>query len=562
MSTSGRYSIRSPGADETHGSSTRTAGDSILVSVCTLLSRVTGVLKVAAIGAVFGPTVFGNIFQLTNTLPNLVFYGFLAGSLFSSLLVPSLVGHLDAGDRRAAERVAGGFLGLTWLAMVAVLPLAVLAGPLLLKAVGPTVTTMQPAMQEHVGRMLVVLFLPQMFCYAVVGTASAAMNARQRFMLAAAAPAMENIGIIVVLGVAETAYGNQIDAGTVSNGELLLLGLGTTGAVVLHASVQWWGARRVGIRLVPRAGWRDPPVQTVVRRAAQSIAQAGLEAVQLLALLALANRIAGGVVAFQISLNFFYLAIALGATPVALSVLPRLARLELERDLPGFRDATVRGFSLALFIAIPSAIGYLALARPIARMVSVGRMGTDAGIAMVVGGLVPLAFAVVAQTAFSIASYACYARKDVTGPLRSMALQTVCCLGFAGFAVRTHGAATMAVLGTAFAGAITVAAAQLIFRLRRRLGRSAERVGPSLMKISFGAAVMAGPAWLTAQVVGSAIPPPLSSMSAVLAAVVVGVVVFGGSQFLLRTKELAWLGGGVLQLVTRQHTARSGVGRA
>ena len=34
-----------------------------------------------------GPTFFGNTYQFMNSLPNLVYYGFLAGSLFPSLLM-------------------------------------------------------------------------------------------------------------------------------------------------------------------------------------------------------------------------------------------------------------------------------------------------------------------------------------------------------------------------------------------------------------------------------------------------------------------------------------------
>src|SRR5919112_1229953 len=94
-----------------------TAGDSFAVAAWTLVSRCTGVLRVLAVGAVLGPTLLGNTFQLTNSLPNLVFYGFLAGSLFSSLLVPTLGRALAAGDRRASERIVGGFLGVALLVL-------------------------------------------------------------------------------------------------------------------------------------------------------------------------------------------------------------------------------------------------------------------------------------------------------------------------------------------------------------------------------------------------------------------------------------------------------------
>ena len=62
-------------------------GDSLSVAAWTIISRCTGVLRGVAIAAVLGATFFANTYQFTNSLPNLVFYGLLAGSMFSSLLV-------------------------------------------------------------------------------------------------------------------------------------------------------------------------------------------------------------------------------------------------------------------------------------------------------------------------------------------------------------------------------------------------------------------------------------------------------------------------------------------
>src|SRR5204862_7263397 len=101
-----------------------------------------------------------------------------------------------------------------------------------------------------------------------------------------------------------------------------------------HAVV---GGPPAGVLLMPRPGWRDPEVRVVIRRALPSLAQAGLLAFQVLTLLVVANRLPGGVVAFQIALNFYYLAIALGATPVALSLLPRLSRMRLDGGVAAFR---------------------------------------------------------------------------------------------------------------------------------------------------------------------------------------------------------------------------------
>ena len=66
-------------------------GDSLSVATWTTISRVTGVLRGVVVAAVLGATYFANTYQFTNSLPNLIFYGLLAGSLFSSLLAPALV---------------------------------------------------------------------------------------------------------------------------------------------------------------------------------------------------------------------------------------------------------------------------------------------------------------------------------------------------------------------------------------------------------------------------------------------------------------------------------------
>src|ERR1700733_4571430 len=272
-------------------------GDSLSVAVWTVISRFTGVLRGVTIAAVLGVTYFANTYQFTNSLPNLIFYGLLAGSLFSSLLIPALVQHIDAGDRRAAARTAGGLLGVALLGMTAIVPVVALITPWLLRVGSIGASNASAAQgQEHTGAVLVLLLLPQVPLYAIVGTATAVMNAHRRFALAAAAPALENLGTIAVLVVVTVLYTNVAAEHSVPLSLLLLLGLGTTGAVMLHASVQWWGARRIGIVLVPNAGWRDPQVRATIHRALPALAQAALAALQLGALLLAADRVAGGVV--------------------------------------------------------------------------------------------------------------------------------------------------------------------------------------------------------------------------------------------------------------------------
>jgi putative peptidoglycan lipid II flippase len=518
--------------------------DSMSVAVWTIISRFTGVLRGVTVAAVLGATYFANTYQFTNSLPNLVFYGLLAGSLFSSILVPALVPHVDSGDRRAAARTAGGLLGIALVGMMALVPVVAVLTPVLLHlgSIGAT----DPAAaqgQAHIGAVLVLLLLPQVPLYAVVGTAAAVMNAHRRFALASAAPALENLGTIAVLGVVAVLYARAAQQRTAPMSLLLLLGLGTTGAVLLHASAQWWGARRVGVVLVPRAGWRDPQVRTVVRRALPALAQAALAALQLGALLVVADRVAGGVVAFQLATSFYFLPIAVGATPVALSLVPRLSRMTAPSQAPLFRDTYVRGLAFASFLVIPAAVAYAVLARPLAGAIAFGRFGASGGVHLVAASLTGLAPGIVGETLFLVTTYACYARKDTTHPLRGMIIQTAVCAGVIAASLQIHGPALLTALGLGLSAGSISAALYLVHHLRRGLPPGGEPALRPLLRTIVCSAIMVVPAWGTATFLASQLNTAAGHVVAMLAASVVGASVYFALQASLHAPQMHWVAG-------------------
>jgi putative peptidoglycan lipid II flippase len=292
-------------------------------------------------------------------------------------------------------------------------------------------------------------------------------------------------------------------------------------------------------------------VRVLIRRALPSLGQAGLASLQVLVLLMLANRLAGGVIAFQLALSFYYLAIALGATPVALSLLPRLARIHLDGDTVAFRDTLVRGLAMAFLITIPAAVGYLVLAMPLAHAMAFGRMGSTTGFAMVAASVTGLSLAVVGQTAFMILTYACYARKDTRTPLLSMVLQAAICLVLASSALFVKGPAELLVLGLALGLAVVIAALHLGVHVWQSLTvKGTQRLAPSLTRFVVGAAIMAGPAWVVAQAVPQWFGARIGSRLGIAAAVIVGAGVFVAIQSLLRSPEVGWFMGGIAPTLT------------
>ena len=524
---------------------TSLARNSMSVARWTLLSRVTGFARAVAVAAVLGPTYLGNTFQAANTLPNITFE-LLTGSLLASLLVPALVSHVDARRARDVERVAGGFLGVAIGGFLLVAVAGVVAGPLILGLLTSTVG--DPAVaeaQQRVGLILLALLMPQVVLYGIAGIGAAVMNAHGRFALAAFAPTMENIGVMATMALYVALYGAGGDVESIGTPQLVLLGVGTTAAVGLHAAVQWWGAHRTGVRLVPRAGWRDPEVRVLIRRTIPSMGYSGLNALRVFAVLIPANAVAGGVVAFSLAMNFMHLPTALGARPVATALLPRLSRLHISGALVRFRDEFVHGLGLVAFLLVPAATFYLVLSEPLARAASYGELATTRGVGLVAAALAGLALGALVEGVFALATYASYAREDTRSPFEAMVLRTIVSLIGTGIAlVVPEGEATMLALGLAISAGNLASVAWLLHRLLRSMPTGKERIVPPLARAVVASAAMAPPAWLVTQALpeGGGGDPAAIAVMAVAAAL--GAVTFLGAQVAMRSPELRFFRSG------------------
>lgn len=522
-----------------------TTRDSISVAVWTALSRVTGLIRVMVIAAVLGPTFLGNTYQFTNSVPNLVYYGLLGGALISSLIVPPLVRHLSHGEKAEAELLARGVVGCAVAAGAVAVPVIMIAVPLALRATSGG-SAVQMHAQVSAATWLVLLLSPQIVCYAVIACSVAVMNAHRRFALAAAAPLIENLGSIAVLALVWAHYGSGREVTHVGGGEIVLLGIGTTAAVGLHAAVQWLGARRCGIALLPRAGWRDPAVRTVAARSGMAVGQAGLWAIQVIIALALANRLAGGVVAVLIATNFFFLPIALGATPIALAALPRMATHHVRGERAAFEAVIARALSLTVFVTAPAAVGYVVLARGLAHSLTFGSASAHNGPEMVTLALVALAPGVIGTSIFTVATYAFYAQGNAVTPVRSMFVQSLVAIPVMLCSLALSGdRALLLVTGGLAVGGLVGAALQL-----RRLGLPAAHsveLGRAALRTEVGLLVMAPAAWGCHHLLARHLPSHAGELLALGAGVVAGALAYLLTQRAVRSPELALVTGSFLR---------------
>jgi len=469
----------------------RIAGDSVAVAGWTMVSRITGFGRFVAIAAVLGPTFFGNLFEATNLLPNLAFE-LLTGPLIAAMLVPSLVKRLDANKHEALERLAGGFLGVLSLVFAVAVLVVIAAGPLVLGLL----TILVPdagirADQLSVGWPLLAMLMPQAVLYAVAATGVAVQNSHDKFRLAAAAPAVENIGIMIVMGISAAVYGFGVEVGEVGMGQLLLLGLGTTASVGLHAGLQWWGAHRVGVQLVPRAGWKNPDVRRILKLAVPSTGYAGLNGARTVGLLVVAGSIPGGVIAFQLGRYFFNLPVAIAARPVITAQLPRLSRAFNEDDQGRFLSTYRNGINLILFVAVPASLLLVALATPMAQAAAYGEMASAVGVALAAVAIGTLAPGIVGESLFLAATSACYSRGNARTPLKATIVRVA--LTFVGMILAVaigEGITVLAILGLSVALTDLISGFGLHEALMRSIPASRDRVSRPEVLANLGIALV------------------------------------------------------------------------
>ncbi|HEV3497279.1 MAG TPA: lipid II flippase MurJ, partial [Actinomycetes bacterium] len=274
----------------------KAAGARAQVTAGNVAARVTGLLRVIAVGGALGTTYLGNTNQTANLVSNLLFE-LLAAGILSSVLVPPFVALLEDDRKEDAERLAGAVLGVSLAVLGAVTVVGLLARPWIMRAL--TVAVSDDAVREaevRLGGFLLWLFLPQVLFYAVSSVATAVLHGSRRFAAAAFAPVANNVVVIATMVAFRALAGG--DAGLdLPLSHRLVLAVGTTAGVVAMAVVPVVALRRAGIRLRPRWDPSHPGLRSLARAGIWGVVYLTMSQLLLAVTLVLANRVEGGVVA-------------------------------------------------------------------------------------------------------------------------------------------------------------------------------------------------------------------------------------------------------------------------
>ena len=533
-------------------SASRLVRSSSVVALGTLLSRVTGLVRVAVLAYALGQATLADTYNLANTTPNIV-YELLIGGVLSATLVPVFVDHLERRDERAISAV----FTVTMTGLLALTAVAMLFAPLIARLYSLDATGAERASQLEVMTFLIRCFLPQMFFYGFTALASALLNARRRFAAAAYAPVLNNVVVVcALLAFARVAAGPQAGWTNVARirgdtGLLLLLGLGTTAGIAAMALVLVPALLRAGTRLQFVFDWRHEAVRRVVRLSGWTVAYVVTNQLALLFVLILASTgDAGDVSAYQYAFIFFQLPHGLFAVSIMTTTTPELARRVSAGDEQGMRDDFTLGLRYLLLVVIPSSVALAVLAQPAVSVLVRG--GFDASDATVTADVLQgFALGLVPFSVYLFTLRGFYARQDTRTPFIINAIENA---GNVLLALALFPALGVRGLSLAYAGAYAIAAVLALVLLQRRVGDLLP--GPvrgTALKSLVGAAALGVVAAVCAGAIGHDTPVEAAIAAAVGA--VAGGIVYVAVLAALRSDELR----GLARVLRRRGASRTDV---
>jgi putative peptidoglycan lipid II flippase len=498
-----------------------------------IASRVTGFVRVLAIGAALGTTFLGNTYQTSNLVSNILFE-LLAAGLLSSVLVPTFVEFIDAGRREDAEHVAGAVLGVVLAVLGVVLGVGLVLRPWIMRLL--TVAVSDPAVRRQevaLGSFLLWFFLPQLLLYAAGAVATAVLNGARKFAAPAFAPVANNLVVIATMATFWVLHGSGGGL-ELTTQERLVLALGTTAGVLAMTVVPFVAAWRAGLRLRPHWDPRHPAVRALAGPGAWAAGYLALNQLLIAVTLVLANRVAGGVVAFQIAYTFFLLPYAVLAQPTMTAVFPRLSSDALADRWQRFSTTVSESIRLVAFLVLPATALMAALARPALRVMELGALDR-AGADLVARVVAAYALGLIGWSVLQFLTRASYAAKDTRTP--TLVAAGVTALGIAlmlWWFSRSTGDGRVVVLGLAHSTAMVLGAAALLVLLARHVGRTFS-MGASFVRSLACTAVAYGAARLIVEVLpsGSRAESALTLVVGAAAA----VAAYGGLQWAVRAPE-------------------------
>ena len=541
-------------------SRTRTLlGPSTVMATGTVVSRITGIARDIALAAALGFYLVSDAYSLGNSLPTII-YILVVGGALNAVFIPQLVRRMEKDDD-GGNAYADRLITLTGSVLLALSILAVVAAPWIVDLYTPAD---YPQSQYDLAVAFARLCLPQIFFYGAYTMLSQVLNARGTFGAPMFAPIANNVVAITTFVLFIIVAGTSAAAdGTLTTGQVLLLGIGTTSGVIVQAAILVPVLGRAGYRWRPRFDWKGQGLGKAAKLAGWTVGLVLVNQITYIVITRLAAQAnvdaaasgatAAGITTYQKAHLVFMLPHSVITISIVTALLPALSRLAHEGKIKEVGEDVAGAMRLVAALVVPIAAMLFVLGSDVSVLLfGYGAATTDQ--AAVMGDVVSIfMIGLLPFTLFYVLLRGFYAMEDTRTPFVVTVIFSVIMLALViwlfafqtDLGVTSAGGRQIAGIALGYVLAYWCGFVVLWWWLAHRLGSLQSGATAWILLrllIAGGIAGLVASRTRTATLnllISDDLNTQLTSLLLIMAAVIVGVPAFFFAAWLLRVREVS-----------------------
>ena len=346
---------------------TAVGGSAALISICVMISRITGFARTWVMAFALGSTMLASSYNVANTVPNMLFE-FFAGGILVTAFLPVYVSVKKKLGQQAGNEYASNLFTLVILLLGAISVLCIAF---------PSVVIFTQSFYTDQSQMTDAVFLFQFFAIQIVfyGASvilSGLLNANRDYLWSSLAPVANNV-IVIATFILYAAIAPQNPEAA-----LYIIAIGNPAGVLVQVLIQMPALKKNGIRLRPRINFRDPALRETLSLGVPAIlvmlCSTVVVSVQTAAAYGFADN---GPSVLAYARLWFTLPYAFLSIPITTAMFTELASMQAEGNSEGVKRGIVSGTNQILFFMIPFAMYLVVFSLPLVTLYHAGAFTMD-----------------------------------------------------------------------------------------------------------------------------------------------------------------------------------------
>ena len=316
-----------------------------IFSFYTLLSRILGYLRDILIAIFLGASIFADVFFVAFRLPN-TFRRLFAEGTFNAAFIPSYTS-IRIEDKKKSKKFADEVLSLLILALLFIVILAEIFTPQLVYLIAPGF--IEDDIKFHLAVELTRITFPFLFFVSISSFYSGILNSNNKFAVAAAAPIILNIILILSLLISYAMnlnFAKQLSYGVTLAGIFQLIFL-------IYFTKKYY---TLSFKFKKKLSSK---VNFFFKKLLPSILSSGVTQINILVGTIIASFEASAVSYLYYADRIYQINLALAGIAVGTVSLPVLSKAFKQKNISKISKIQNRSIELSLLLSIPASVGLI-----------------------------------------------------------------------------------------------------------------------------------------------------------------------------------------------------------